>query len=269
MAPPFDPGRPGSRRARTSDTLDPDGWLLTARNERCSDVRIIEVISSCTANHSNACNPMKSQWKAMAMLLMTMQAGELAADYGNSAVQFARSRQSNTFEMSAIGLINVPELSAAADSSIRSGFIQRMQSERGLYIQGGEDRDFDFHCETELGRVTVKMHWFPASESANCGLFPGGKFDVMVNGRAIVEQVRWDTDCAPSIRGVTLAFAPSRAEVTVGIVAKPSGVDYDVKECSVRRAMELPIKPNSVFTEESLRRMLARPDSACHEPGPP
>lgn len=211
---------------------------------------------------------MKNQWKAMAMLLMTMQAGVVAADYGMSAVQFACSRQSHTFEMSAIGLVNVPELSAAADASIRSGFIQRMQSERGLYIQDDEG-DFVFHCDTGRGRVTVRMHWFPASESANCGLFPGGRFDVMVNGRAIVEQVRWDIDCAPSIRRLTLAFAPSRTRVTVGIVANPTGVDYDVKECGVRRVVELPIKPNRVFTDESLRLMLAQPDSACDDPDPP
>jgi hypothetical protein len=211
---------------------------------------------------------MKNQWKAMAMLLMTMQAGTAAADYGNSAVQFACSRQSHTFKMSAIGLVNVPELWAAADASMRSEFIQRMQSERGLYIQDGEG-DFEFHCDTGRGRVTVKMHWFPASESSNCGLFPGGRFDVVVNGRAIVEQVFWDLDCAPSIRRLTLAFAPSRTRMTVGIVANPIGVDYDVKKCDVRRAVELPIEPKSVFTEESLRLILAQPDSACHDPDPP
>lgn len=212
---------------------------------------------------------MKHQLKAVAIFLFAMQAGRAAADSGIDAVHFACSSQSHTFDMAAISMVNVPELRAGTDASVRAEFVQRMQAERDLYIQGGNERDFEFRCDTKRGRVLVKMHLFPATETANCGLFPGGRFDLMVNGRVLVKEARWNIECAPSITKLTLEFSPSRPRATVGICGNPTGMDYDVKECCLRKTVTLPVKATSVVSESSLRLLLTDSDTDCHDPTQP
>lgn len=194
---------------------------------------------------------------------MVLYGGNALADYGTPAIQFACSSEDHRFEMSAVGLANVPELSAGKDESAVAEYIRRMEQDRNLFIQGGEERDFEFPCETGRGHILAKMHFFPATSSSNCGLFPGGRLVVLVDDHTLVDNVYWDLDCAPSIKKLTVSMRRRgpRAEVRVSGDVDDSG--RTSSNCSFSMVVPLPVATASVLTQESLRRKLVRLKAKC------
>lgn len=202
--------------------------------------------------------------KIAGILLTLMYSGNSMADYGNTAIQFTCSPNDHGFEMSAVGLANVPELSAARGETDRNAYIDRMERDRQLYIQGGKERDFEFSCETGRGHVLAKMHFFPATSSGNCGLFPGGRLVILVDDHTLVDSVYWDLDCATSVKKLTLSVG-RRGHAKVRVWA--DGVEGQ-RACgrhSFVMTVRLPVPAAGVLTQESLESQLVHAEAECTE----